>query len=222
MSHLYKYPRTSHLPYSKGSDDDLQLTDIEHLKNLQDVVVTEKLDGENTTMYRDYIHARSLDSKSHKSRDWIKAFYKNFCYNIPDGYRICGENMYAKHSIYYNKLSSYFYVFAIYDETNICLSWDDTEYISKLLNLEVVPVLYRGMWDETKIKNCYSGVSLYGDEQEGYVIRNAQSFNYSEHEINTAKFVRQNHITTDSHWLSSWNKKKDINKLINHLITKDE
>ncbi len=103
-----KYPRTPHLPWSPGrSKDDIALNSIEHLECLDDVVVTEKLDGENTTLYHDYLHARSIDSKSHPSRDWIKRFHAKIQYDIPEDFRICGENMYARHSIFYDALTTF-------------------------------------------------------------------------------------------------------------------
>jgi hypothetical protein len=75
-----KYPRTPHLPWSPGrTGDDILLDSIRHLERLQDVVVTEKRDGENTTLYRDYLHARSLDSSSHVSRNWLKCFHAEIC-----------------------------------------------------------------------------------------------------------------------------------------------
>ena len=88
----------------------------------REVVVTEKLDGENTTMYTDYIHARSLDSHHHPSRDWVKQLHGEIGYKIPVGWRVCGENMYARHSIVYYDLTTYFYGFSIWDETNTALS----------------------------------------------------------------------------------------------------
>ena len=67
-----KYPRTWHLPWSPGATkDDRVLPDTAHF-NSQEVVVTVKMDGENTTLYPDYLHARSLDSRNHPSRNWIK------------------------------------------------------------------------------------------------------------------------------------------------------
>jgi len=46
-----KYPRTPHLPWSPGaSSDDVRHLNIDHFKNKQ-VVVTEKMDGENTSLY---------------------------------------------------------------------------------------------------------------------------------------------------------------------------
>ena len=56
-----KYPRTFHLPFSKGStSDDKFLKDYSNFEN-KDIIVTLKMDGENTTMYNDHIHARSLE-----------------------------------------------------------------------------------------------------------------------------------------------------------------
>ena len=79
-----------------------------------------------TTIYRDGSHARSLDSKNHVSRDWIKSLQSRIAFDIPDGWRLCGENLFARHSISYTNLDGYFYLFSIWDDSNNCLSWDDT------------------------------------------------------------------------------------------------
>lgn len=67
MQTKVKYPRTFHLPYSLTlTDDDKRLESDGHFKLFDEVVVTEKMDGENTTVYQDgRIHARSLDGDSH-------------------------------------------------------------------------------------------------------------------------------------------------------------
>lgn len=196
-----KYPRTPHLPWSVSkTSDDITLSHIHHFEQLKDIVVTEKLDGENTTLYRNHIHARSLDSKGHHSRDWIKRLHAEIRFDIPDGFRICGENVFAKHSIFYDKLTTYFYAFAIF-EGNVCLSWAETVEWCKLLNLEIVPVLYRGKWNEVAIKACWMGTSTFGPEQEGYVVRNAQRFAFPDFSKNVAKYVRSNHVSTDNHWM---------------------
>ena len=94
FSNRVKFPRTYHLPYSPSvSKDDKQMADDSffHGKN---VVLTMKMDGENTTMYRDSIHARSLDSRSHPSRDWVKNLWsEKVAYKIDARLRICGENL---------------------------------------------------------------------------------------------------------------------------------
>jgi hypothetical protein len=108
--------------------------------------------------------------------------------------------MYAKHSIFYDVLTTYFYVFAIF-QGEICLSCDDTVEWCRLIGLETVPVLYKGSWDEQAIKACWRGKSVFGEEQEGYVVRNAGSFRFDEFRSNVAKFVRPDHVTTNRHWM---------------------
>ncbi len=200
MSNYIKYPRTPHLPWSEGAtDDDIKLKSFDLFKG-KEIVVTEKMDGENTTMYRDHIHARSLDSGYHPSRTWVNNLWGNINYLIPEGYRICGENMFWVHSIVYTELTSYFLVFSIWNG-DTCLSWDKTCEIAAELGLHTVPVLYRGIWDEAKIKSLY-GPEKYG-VSEGYVVRNANQFSYDDFASNVCKFVRKDHVQTDKHWLRS-------------------
>ncbi|MBD3307268.1 2'-5' RNA ligase [candidate division KSB3 bacterium] len=200
MKHA-KYPRTPHLPWSSGrSNDDIAIDSIEHFIHFDDIVVTEKLDGENTTLYHDYLHARSVDSKSHPSRDWLKQYHATVRHNIPEDFKVCGENVYAAHSIAYDALTTYFYVFVIFQE-HLCLSWDETVEWAALIGLEIVPVLYRGTWDERAVKACWRERSTFGNEQEGYVVRNAGRFPFSEFRMNVAKYVRPQHVTTDQHWM---------------------
>ncbi|MGF9909723.1 RNA ligase family protein [Brevibacillus porteri] len=199
---LKKYPRTFHLPWSRSrTDDDKILRTVGHFEG-KEVVVTEKLDGENTTLYRNHIHARSLDSKDHASRHWVKMLHGTISFHIPEGWRICGENVFALHSIYYEHLTSYFYVFSIWNENNECLSWDETVEWAELLGLETAPVLYRGIWKEENVKSCYTKQSVFGGEQEGYVVRVTERFPYEDFKQSAAKFVRKNHVQTDQHWLS--------------------
>jgi hypothetical protein len=125
--------------------------------------------------------------------------------------RICGENMYATHSIYYDELTGFFYVFGIYeelDDIDVCDSWDKTEQICARLGLRTVPVLYRGPWNEAAIKSCMTGVSKFGKTQEGYVVRNAKEFLASDFQNNVAKFVRAHHVQTDEFWANNWKPNK--------------
>lgn len=71
---LKKYPRTYHLPWSLGrSSDDKVLSNVDSFIG-QEVVITEKMDGENSSLYPNgKTHARSLDSANHVSRDWLKS-----------------------------------------------------------------------------------------------------------------------------------------------------
>ncbi len=163
----------------------------------QEVVVTEKLDGENTTMYPDHIHARSMDSRHHPSRTWVKALHGSIAHQIPLRWRLCGENMYARHSIGYDNLKSYFYLFSIWDEHNHCLSWKDTKEWAELLGLELPLVLYQGLWNETMIR----AIKLDLSRQEGYVVRTQAGFAYQDFAKHVAKWVRKEHVQTDQHWM---------------------
>lgn len=193
-----KYPRTFHAPWSPGVGADDKVIDSLSAFADSDVVVTVKVDGENTTMYRDYIHARSLDSDSHPSRSLTKQLWATIRQDIPENWRVCGENAYARHSIHYRNLDHHFLVFSIWDR-NVCLSWDDTVAYAKLLGLHCVPVLYRGPWNESLIRTLHRD-TYDGDPCEGYVCRVSDSFTYSDFRRKVFKYVRRNHVTTDDHW----------------------
>lgn len=199
MFQRYKYPRTPHLSFSPGvNEDDIQLNSNQIFTNSQ-IVVTEKLDGENTTFYPDYLHARSINSGHHPSRTWVKALQGSLGHNIPPGWRICGENLYARHSIAYENLKSYFYVFAIWNENNNCLSWSETQEWANILDLELVPVIYQGIWNEAVIIEI--GKKLNLNQCEGYVVRKIEQFHFTDFERNVAKWVRKNHVQTEQHWM---------------------
>ncbi|KKL69189.1 hypothetical protein LCGC14_2117480 [marine sediment metagenome] len=194
-----KYPRTWHVWWSPGvTKDDRVNTNVHTFVN-QRVIVTEKMDGENTSMYCDHIHARSIDGRSHPSRDWVKQFWSQIAHNIPYGWRICGENLFAKHSIAYNDLTSYFQGFSIWNDRNECLSWDETLEWFELLQIAPVKVLYDDIFDEEKIKKLYLATDW--ERSEGYVIRKATKFPYGAFKICVAKYVRDNHVATSKHWM---------------------
>ncbi len=192
-----KYPRTPHLPWSPGaSADDIVQGGVASFEG-KTVVVTEKRDGENTTLYRDHSHARSVDSRHHPSRAWVKQLQGQIGHLIPQGWRVCGENLYAAHSISYQDLTSYFEVFSIWNDENFCLNWEDTLEWCALLGLEHVPVLYRGLWDEERIRDF----SVDTTRQEGYVVRTESGFSFDRFSDHIAKWVRKGHVTTDEHWM---------------------
>lgn len=199
----YKYPRTYHLPWSEGiTNDDKVLKSTENFEE-ELIVVTEKMDGENTTLYKEGSHARSIDSKHHPSRDWLKAFHSTLSYKFDevsehcgfDNLRICGENLYAKHSIKYTDLESYFYGFSAWDG-EYCLNWDLTMSVFHRLGITPVPVLSYAIFDEGLLRHTTN-------YREGYVVRLAAGFHMEDFSESVAKFVRANHVQTDIHWMNS-------------------
>ena len=204
-----KYPRTYHLPWSNTSSDDKQLDSVDHFVG-KHVVVTEKLDGENTSCYNDYFHARSIEEPLGEDRSHAKAIWSNMKHLIPDGWRACCENVAAKHSIHYTDLSSFLQVFSIWDHNNMCLSWSDTVGLCEEFGLVTVPVFYEGVWDEELVKKLWNQ-SVY-ETVEGYVVRNAGSFHYNDFKWNVAKFVRPKHVQTTQFWRNGkrvWNQLKE-------------
>jgi hypothetical protein len=148
------------------------------------------------------LQARSIDYEPHPSRNQIKALHSQIAYNIPKGWRICCENLTAKHSIKYTGLKSYCNVFSIWDGCT-CLSWDDTVTYASVLGLEVVPVIKRCKWDP--LYAGLSGLQLAGimdfTKQEGYVIRPAGAFHLKDFRNVVGKYVRKGHVQTHGHWM---------------------
>ena len=211
MEGLYKYSRTPHLPISPGgTDDDKRLKDYSNFIG-NDIVITEKMDGENSNLYPNYFHARSKDSNNHPSRNWIKGLHGSIKHLIPEGWRICMENCYAEHSLKYENLETYAYVLNIWNENNECLSFDETLEYCELLGLTHAPILYRGNFDYDKLVDVINNLDL--NKQEGLVIRNTKLFHYNDFSKNYGKWVRERHVQTDEHWMS---KKVVPNKLKSH------
>jgi hypothetical protein len=202
-----KYPRTPHLPWSPGkTKDDAVITTLEHLEQ-NPTIVTVKMDGENTTLYRNGLHARSLDYSPHPSRDWLRNLHAKIAHEIPVGWRICGENLYAKHAIHYTRLRNYFQVFSVWNEKNECLSWAETLEWCGLLELRcVLPLNWRspGELTEKNVLPPYAGANMLeeGDECEGYVIRVKGQFHYDNFSTHVAKYVRADHVDKTVHnWM---------------------
>lgn len=195
-----KYPRTWHLPISPGTtDDDKRLAPyvVDSWTGRQ-IVVTEKMDGENTTMYHDGLHARSLDYSSHLSRERIKTIWASVAHDIPPSFRICGENVTAVHSIKYTNLRSYFLIYSIWSGME-CLSWEETMEWAELLDLATVPLIYKGEYRPLLEEDFVKDMDF--TRQEGFVIRPAGRFHYRDFPICVGKYVRTAHVQTDEHWL---------------------
>lgn len=195
-----KYPRTPHLPWSRPDESDVWMD--QEFDPETYVVVTEKLDGENTSIYQDgTTHARSMDSKDHPSRHKLKALAASLARQFTnDEFVILGENVFAKHSIYYPNLWSHFLMFGVRHRDNM-VSWETVEDIAKYLGVPTVPILWEGQWKDFSHDLVWPRESTFGPESEGYVVRNVEGFRVKDFRKNVAKFVRKNHIQTDQHWL---------------------
>lgn len=203
MNVYHKYSRTYHFSDSPNLQNDDRRHENESIFNGKEVVSTLKLDGESCSMYSNYIHARSIDSKNHPSRNWVKAYHGQIKHLIRDGYRFCGENLYATHSIHYTQLESYFYLFNIWNEKNVALSWDSTKEIAWDIGMTVVPEIYRGVYDRQLVHKAFEDYcSKSVDPVEGYVMRVVDEIPYEEWTLKAIKYVRRGHVQTSEHWMS--------------------
>ncbi len=206
-----KYPKTYHVPDSPNlQNDDRRIDSMDSLIG-KNVIISEKLDGENTSLHNDKIHARSEENDNHASRDMVKSIWGSIRYMIPEHIQICGESMYACHSIFYDKLTNFFYVFAVIDKKReVFLSVSETREWCRKLGLEMAPSLFEGTWDgKFKMPNQ----SFYGNEVEGWVVRLVDEIPVNEWKDKAAKFVRAKHVTSDNHWKTNWKPNRLIQKI---------
>lgn len=201
-----KYPRTLHLPYSPGlQNDDRVQEDLSYLMAANTVVVTEKMDGENTTLYQDgSFHARSTSNLYREyqfpARDAAERLKYCYTFRGTESMRVCGELLSATHSVEYRDLIDYLYVFGVISN-GVSNNWGYVSFVASLLKLPTVPVIYRGKFDTEVIHKAYvEYASKLNRESEGYVVRNYTSFPEKDFQLNVVKWVRKNHVQTDAHW----------------------
>lgn len=198
---LYSYPRTPHLPISPGATSDDKHASREALEYLASgipLVLTEKMDGSNLSLYRDNFHGRSRDSGTHLWDTYAKKIWSQIRFDIPEGWRISGESMYARRSVAYENLESPIYIIGIWNEKNNLISWADTQEWAQMLNLPTVPTLYEG----TSFKEATTlwSKNFSSETSEGFVIRDAGEIPYEKFGSHIAKYVRANHVRTSADW----------------------
>lgn len=229
----YKYPSSRHFPFSHSRDaDDTEFRQVEPFVGTP-LVVTVKIDGGNTMLVRDSeepVRARNGTEAEHPSYDPLKAEYweRNLYEKIPDHLQICGEWVYACHSIHYGcdgccaprnqgpVLDAYFYVFGVFDTRyNLWLSWPETKKWAETIGYPTAPVV-RGGDDPDKalFENTNELYDILVDDgqqvvrqgHEGLVVRSTLPYHYGEFQYRLGKYVRKNHVEEGAtHW-----SKKDV------------
>ncbi len=230
-----KYPRTYHFPFSPGTTSDDRIAyDFEYVCT-QDIIITEKLDGENTCLNQYGVFARSHGAPT--QNPWANFMWDKWRvleHELGD-LEIFGESLYAIHSIIYTNLQEYYYIFGI-RQNNIWLSWEEIELYSNIVNIPIVPVLYKGKlidWEyfnskislaqnmENLVQSFIIQNSKLNDAEignsptEGVVVRVANAFNDEDFAKCVFKWVRKNHVKTDAHWTRNWQRAR-----LNHELKK--
>jgi hypothetical protein len=209
---MSKYNRTYHLPWSPGTTSDDRISDDVDALLGTEIVITEKLDGENCGMTDEGVYARShaTFTTSAWSREVRQLHKLSVEDELGDGVFLFGENMEGIHSIEYSNLESYFYIFGIRDN-DIWIPWEKVEEYSYLLDIPTVPVLFKGVVNSAKelqqiVEDLVSKPSELGGQREGIVVRTAGMFHNDDFADNVMKWVRKGHVSTDVHWTRNWEK----------------
>lgn len=184
-----KYPRTYVLPWSDMvGEGDQTIVSLQPLRS-GPVVVTEKMDGENVSLYRDFLHTRSVSRIPHVSRAWLDTFWDKIRHSIPPDWRICGEYLFVTHTVGYRSLPSYFMAFSVWNERNVCLDWGSTAAFLQRLGIAQVPALYHGLFDRAAIELAWRTNGT--PNSEGYIVRATKEFTLRDFRQFVGKYIRR-------------------------------
>lgn len=141
MTDSKKYCRSLHAQISLGTTSDDRFMPNGYLKAFADkkeLVLTEKLDGQNNCFSKKGVFARSHAAPT--EHPWDKPMRERWSLikNDLNNLEIFGENMYGIHSIAYSQLESYFYVFGV-REGDQWLSWEEVKFYAGMLDFPTVP-----------------------------------------------------------------------------------
>lgn len=204
-----KYSRTFHVPWSKGAtNDDKIATDLSRLVGTP-IVITEKMDGSNTSLEWDGCFARTHSGPpTHASFDGLKALHASIKHELQPDVQLFGEWCYALHSISYDALPGYFLLFNVRyleEPEAFWAAWEEVEMWAQEINVPTVPVLFRGQVStEKELEDLTNSLMIQpshcGGTREGVVVRVARAFDDSEFPLCVMKCVRANHVQTSEHW----------------------
>lgn len=197
----FKYPSTAHLPFSQSvSEDDYTIAKegLEFLQSGIELIVTEKMDGGNISLYRDGFHSRSLDATSQHWDYRSKAEWAARRFLIPEDIRLSGESMAARRSVGYENLPAATILFGAWREKAL-LAWDEFTALANEAMLPTVPVLYRGTNFDDAVK-AWRDSGRTEEDSEGFVIRYAGEIALEDFPKRLGKWVRMNHVRTSADW----------------------
>lgn len=216
-----KYGRTYHFPFSPGttSDDRINHTYREDIQQIETLVHTEKMDGENNCLNQFGVFARSHAAPT--TSPWTNQIRERWelVKNDLGDIELFGENLYAVHSIEYKRIESYYYIFAVRC-LDMWLSWEEVKFYAAMFDFPTVPELsiqpVMGLTEDALKEQILSWAqepSIFGSidtltnedcTREGIVSRNIREYPVNEFAYNVFKYVRKGHVKTDEHWTRNW------------------
>jgi hypothetical protein len=155
---LIKYPRTPHLQGSKlqPGDEDLEQVPLRSLRG-RHIVVEEKVDGANCAISFTREGELRLQSRGHylqggprekqfgPLKTWAASLTNKLWQILGQRYVMYGEWLYAKHTVFYDRLPHYFLEFDIFDrQDQVFLSTSGRQKMLHGQPISSVPVLAVG------------------------------------------------------------------------------
>ena len=87
------------------------------------------------------VYARTISSEAtHGSFGPIKQLAAEISYTVPHNIQLFGENMFGVHSIEYDGLTSFFYLFAALENGSDWLAWDHVTELANEIGVPTVPI----------------------------------------------------------------------------------
>ena len=177
---LKKYPRTPHLEGSRlqPGDEDLSQIPFSCIRG-RHLVVEEKIDGANSAISFEADGQLRLQSRGHYltggyrerhynlMKQWANAHREALFAVLGTRYILYGEWMYAKHTVYYDKLPHFFFEFDIFDrQEEVFLSTARRHAMLKDLPVVSVPVLKEGKFQTKEELIALLGKSNFISEEK--------------------------------------------------------
>ena len=178
-----------------------------------EVVITEKLDGGNCCLREGIVYARTHSKEAdHASFGPIKQLYSEMLYEpdfasilMPQRRRkgsrqwqgiahgklsLFGENMFGVHSIEYDGLGSFFYLFGVHDDDRQeWWAWDEVVALAHFLGLPPAPVVYRYLIS-------YHSLILSSSSLSGHFQSLAQVRRWMEKQMTAASLMTAHAVDT--------------------------
>lgn len=183
------------------------------------ISVEEKMDGANTAIIRNK-RGWTLQKRRGLADEGVHqqfSFFWNWArhneekiMNIPIGWIVYGELMYAKHNIYYDELPSYWLVFDIWNKRKY-LRADERNQVAEELGFQAVPLLYFGNERINPFDFMYKKSRYSKDLAEGIVIKNYRK--QTRGKLVRKEFIKQ--LEEEDHWLNQKLVRNKISALAN-------
>lgn len=171
------------------------------------VAVEEKMDGANVGIIRHKkgFHLQKRGSLVGQSEHEQFGFFHNWAnvqhytkiMNVPPGFLIYGELLYAVHSIYYDKLPDYVLIFDVMEDGEF-LSYNDRIEFCKKYEFHSVPLIDYGHHTKETVMKLVPKESAYGEMAEGIVVKRYAKNGYTRGKIVKPEF--QKILEESEHW----------------------